>query len=43
MIPKNVSFDFWDCEIDCLANYQNYFPMDNAARIDNLFLPKSDC
>lgn len=38
IIPKNVSLNFWDLEIDLMANYQNYFSQDNAARMDNLTL-----
>lgn len=40
VIPKNVSLNFWDIEIDSLANYQNYFSNDNGARIDNLTLKR---
>ncbi len=36
VIPKNVCLTFWNLEIDVMENYQNYFPQDNAARMDNL-------
>lgn len=40
VIPKNISLHFWDLEIDCMANYQNYFNFDNASRFDNLTLKR---
>ncbi len=40
MNPKHANLYFWDLEIDQMTYYFNYFPHDNAAKLDNFELCK---
>ena len=40
MNPTHANLHFWDLEIDQMAYYFNYFPQDNAAKLDNVELCK---